>query len=1068
MRKLFSILLSFSAFLLSAQPQAMLKKEKIETYKVKFQQAPGGTLTKTEEKKNLEHYFYDQQGRLAQSSKHNYTREGKLQPPLNTVYVYDAQSRLLSDSTDRVKSCYFYNEQGLLDYSTQYNYKASQPRRIDSVVCVYDQLNRLSSITHYKNKGEKNTEEQYAYDDKNRTASITYLSYSNGASTPQKQRQTIFTYNSDDLLSETKLIRSTATGEDLQERKVFAYDEQKRLLCDTLYKKVTEPNGSSNFRLHQKHDYIYTLTDTIPSEVEEYRFNTTSQQFLQTYKFAYMNHLYKQENTPQASITAQTGTLGDIEFQVIPPADATGLQGYRVLADYTLQDELFTDTHFTLHNQARGVHYYRVVPVYEQGMTGNCSDLLTHTVKINLPAPTNPELAYKEYYTKWNVKFKFAAPQYQGLTLKGYRWVVSGNGHQATGKTDSPNQLFGTFTYYDKEKVKVELYAIYEEGESDPLTFEIDLTDVAAQITEHWRNQYSTLKDQTDNVKQTNKFYYTSDSMGETFSFSVGYDSFGQPKERTTVSLRKYSSKTESEEIDLYEPTKKNWEGHQKILYTYNSAGSLAGKMVLAFDKDQQTFVKDRAEYYAIDPNISYQHPTQATAYKFDAQGDSIVTAFTNSTLEFSGKYLSHQIDSVYASLDTTLPTVACIEKTFDDKGKIKTSVESRRVNGKLTPHQRIQYDYSTDTELLTRITHSAFQDNDWHTSSVEDFVASKEYHFTHMAKSLTLTKDSLRWKAPDRIQDLTGYRVLVNGIETAIADTCCWSAISLPNGVYTFQVIPLYNDKEASISETLKIRYKNSTILADVAALRKAKPNVDYNYTLTGEVLVTGQAGTNPAYTFFEDETGGIALDTRELAGYGIKIGDKIGKLKGKLVEEANGLLLFKPTYLSILSSGNTVTAKPSDLKTLLENTETLEARFVGLEGITFKQGNASTMLINDADKELPILIPNDINEQPSAGAKGNVEGFLSRSGEGFIFLPTRIFNITGIQAIGENEYPAVVDGQLVVKEAQEIRAYNLQGSLLSMVNTNRIDLSAMPKGTILLQVYYKNGSKQAFKILH
>ena len=222
MRKLFSILLSFSALLLSAQPQAMLKKEKIETYKVKFQQGPDGTLTKTEEKKNLEHYFYDQQGRLVQSSKHNYTREGKLQPPLNTVYVYDAQSHLLSDSTDRVKSCYFYNEQGLLDYSTQYNYKTSQPRRIDSVVCVYDQSNRLSSITHYKNKGEKNTEEQYAYDEKNRTASITYLSYSNGASTPQKQRQTIFTYNADDLLSETKLIRFTATGEDLQERKVFA------------------------------------------------------------------------------------------------------------------------------------------------------------------------------------------------------------------------------------------------------------------------------------------------------------------------------------------------------------------------------------------------------------------------------------------------------------------------------------------------------------------------------------------------------------------------------------------------------------------------------------------------------------------------------------------------------------------------------------------------------------------------------------------------------------------------------------------------------------------------------
>ena len=78
---------------------------------------------------------------------------------------------------------------------------------------------------------------------------------------------------------------------------------------------------------------------------------------------------------------------------------------------------------------------------------------------------------------------------------------------------------------------------------------------------------------------------------------------------------------------------------------------------------------------------------------------------------------------------------------------------------------------------------------------------------------------------------------------------------------------------------------------------------------------------------------------------------------------------------------------------------------------------------------------------------------------------MPTRIFNITGIQAIGENEYPAVVDGQLVVKEAQEIRAYNLQGSLLSVVNTNRIDLSAMPKGTILLQVYYKKRLKASLQ---
>ena len=190
---------------------------------------------------------------------------------------------------------------------------------------------------------------------------------------------------------------------------------------------------------------------------------------------------------------------------------------------------------------------------------GNCSNILQHTIEMNLPAPTSPELVYKEFYTKWNVKFKFDAPKYKGLTLKGYRWVVSNNGHQVTSKTDLPEQLFGTFAYYDKEKVKVELYAIYEEGESDPLTFEIDLSDVTDQVTAHWENEYSTIKNEDGDIKQTNKYYYTSTSMGETLSFYIAYDAFGQPTQRTAVAIRKYSTKTESEDIDLYNPTKKNW-----------------------------------------------------------------------------------------------------------------------------------------------------------------------------------------------------------------------------------------------------------------------------------------------------------------------------------------------------------------------------------------------------------------------------------------------------------------------------------------------------------------------------
>ena len=52
--------------------------------------------------------------------------------------------------------------------------------------------------------------------------------------------------------------------------------------------------------------------------------------------------------------------------------------------------------------------------------------------------------------------------------------------------------------------------------------------------------------------------------MGETLSFYIAYDAFGQPKKRTKVTIRKYSTKTELEEVDLYNPAKKNWEKHQK------------------------------------------------------------------------------------------------------------------------------------------------------------------------------------------------------------------------------------------------------------------------------------------------------------------------------------------------------------------------------------------------------------------------------------------------------------------------------------------------------------------------
>ena len=232
--------------------------------------------------------------------------------------------------------------------------------------------------------------------------------------------------------------------------------------------------------------------------------------------------------------------------------------------------------------------------------------------------------------------------------------------------------------------------------------------------------------------------------------------------------------------------------------------------------------------------------------------------------------------------------------------------------------------------------------------------------------------------------------------------------------------------------------------------------------------MLVTGQAGNNPNYTFFEDNTAGIAIDTHSLAGYNVKTGDKIGKLKGKLVKEDNGMLLFIPTYLSILSSNNTVTAQNVELKSLLDNAKTLEARLVSLKGITFKSANTNEMLITDNENELKLLVSEGVSERPTNGATGDIDGYICQKDKELIFLPARIYNVTRIQTVNNDSQPIINNGKIVLKQTSKVSIFSLNGSLINTLYTDCINLSALPKGTILLQIYHEDGSKNAFKISH
>ena len=60
------------------------------------------------------------------------------------------------------------------------------------------------------------------------------------------------------------------------------------------------------------------------------------------------------------------------------------------------------------------------------------------------------------------------------------------------------------------------------------------------------------------------------------------------------------------------------------------------------------------------------------------------------------------------------------------------------------------------------------------------------------------------------------------------------------------------------------------------------------------------------------------------------------------------------------------------------------------------------------------------------------------------------------------------MTNGNLILRQVKEVRIYNTNGSLSGVLHTNSIDLSVLPKGTIILHIYHENGSKNVFKISH
>ena len=787
-----------------AQTTPVKKTAMIKALGVSFVDMGEGQQPKRiEENKNLDKFFYDANGNMVQTSKYTFIK-GTMVLKKDTIYTYDASNKLVCDSSDKMKTNYYYDSQGKLERVVSYSYRSLNPQRRDSVVCTYDANNRLIVKTHYNDKSVKRSEEKYIYDVGGKLSNIETHSFQ-ASGNSKKSMQTNYFYNSANLLAEEQVVKFSGTKEDMQSRKLYTYDANGRLESDTIYAKV-----KSNFRLTMKHVYHYDGAELIPTSVEEFSYNSQTENFTETAKMEYVNGIHSADRVPLNVKVSKGDKITDVKIALNQPTDAQGLMGYNVIADYIVLDTIFKGNEFTIPGQTRGKHCYRVVPVYADNITANCSELISHEINITLSAPKNPVLVSKEYYTRWVVKFKWDAPDSQGATLKGYRWKAQNGTNMSTGNTNDPEQLFGTFDYYGKEVAEVSLYAIYEEGESDPVIFSLDLSDTKDQITEHWQNQGFTTKNANGTTTQIGRYYYNSSSIGEELDFQVNCLPDGTPTERRICTTKLYSTKLLTDITEAYDAESLGWKNHIKIVYGYTPAGTLESKTTYRFDTDAKEFRKKEAEWYHFDYSVSYSTPAQTTRYEFNSEDDSTLVAFIKTSLTDKVAGVYTQTDKVFNSDGPLAGLLGQVETVYADKNKMISRTVSNIINGNLTLDTRTCREYSKETNLCTREVEEKYEGGTWKLTSEKLFIPSKEYHFTRTPKSLHFSDNTLTWAEPERTKDLTGYKILINGVEKATVTERSYKPTGLKNGKYIFIVMPLYNGSDGSLSKALNVKINN------------------------------------------------------------------------------------------------------------------------------------------------------------------------------------------------------------------------------------------------------------------
>lgn len=471
-----------------------------------------------------ETFFYDKNGN--ETSYTRYKNSQKTSSYGTIAKEYDSQSRLIKETEGTNVTTYTYNANGLLTGKVKVN-----PWTTERTTYKYDSNGRVLSEEKTKDGSRYDKESSiiYTYDQNGKLELKT--SYGNTSVYDSRlgknvegyvKKETVqYFYENDDLVTDTTKTYGyeiNDAGDGLDEMSPFTkayshyiYNTDGTMKTDTLW--LYDDFASAMLPTAN----VYTYENGLLVKIEEKKTwippTSGKREFLDNCVYTYHYSPIGPDYVPTITGITAGEEFASIVIAYTPPAVTEGLEGYKLVVDGIVKDEVFplnNENTISVAKQARGEHTYALLPIYKDMIPACFSDNFNHKLTFDLNKAQNLRLAscsYKAGYAKWTIKVRWDAPKEGNGTLIGYRMTSTKQAQPDKEENQGKNitTLYNDMRQQEPDIYTYYLYAVYEEGESDPITITEDFTNLERVEVDYTCDNIAELKKAYDGATDKTK-----------------------------------------------------------------------------------------------------------------------------------------------------------------------------------------------------------------------------------------------------------------------------------------------------------------------------------------------------------------------------------------------------------------------------------------------------------------------------------------------------------------------------------------------------------------------------------